>query len=282
MTQSSIPAVALELASARVAHGPFDTFYLHVGTGSPVLLIHGSGPGVSGRANWQGLMASRLSARYRFIAPDVVGFGATAHAPGTELTHDTRVDQLIGFLDAMALDSVDVIGNSMGGALALALAHRYPHRVHRMVLMGTMGIDFPLPDGLDAVWGYTPSIEALEHILTLFAYNRALITDDLVRLRYKASAVPDVAQRYSQAFPAPRQCHIDAMALPPETLETITTPTLLIHGRDDQVIPMEHTSRRLLDLLPNADLLVLTRCGHWTQIERAADFQHHIDAFFTP
>lgn len=279
MTGSVLTAPTGELGSARAQHGPFDTHYLDVGTGRPVLLVHGSGPGVSGRANWQGLLGSDLASRYRLLAPDVVGFGATRHAEGTELTHDTRVRQLVGFLDALGLDTVDVVGNSMGGGLALALAHRHPQRVRRMVLMGTVGIDFPITPGLDEVWGYTPSPEGMARLMRLFAYDQGLVTDELVRLRHEASAVPDVQQRYAEAFAAPRQRHVAAMALGEAELATIATPTLLVHGRDDQIVPLAATSLRLVDILPAADLVVFSRCGHWTQIERAADFRRQVEGF---
>ncbi len=270
-----------DLLSARVEHAEFDTHYLEAGSGSPVLLIHGSGPGVSGRANWQGLMRSPLRERYRLLAPDVAGFGATRARTGIELTHDTRVNHLVGFLDMLRLDRVDVVGNSMGGGLALALAHRHPERVRRMVLMGTVGISFPISPGLDRVWGYTPSVDNMRELMRLFAYNQGLVTEELIQLRFEASAVPDVQERYAEAFAAPRQRHLDAMALAEADLARIDVPTLLVHGRDDQIIPLEATSLRLLEILPSADLVVFSRCGHWTQIERAQDFQRQVDGFFS-
>lgn len=281
MSVSSTAVTTDELSSARVQHGEFDSHYLEAGSGSPVLLIHGSGPGVSGRANWQGLMRSPLRERYRLLAPDVVGFGATRAPTGIELTHDTRVRHLVGFLDAVGLDRVDVVGNSMGGGLALALAHRHPERVRRMVLMGTVGIRFPISPGLDRVWGYTPSVENMRELMRLFAYNQGLVTEELIQLRFEASAVPDVQERYAEAFAAPRQRHLDAMALSEAELAQIDVPTLLVHGRDDQIIPLEATSLRLLEILPTADLVVFSRCGHWTQIERARDFQRQVDGFFS-
>jgi pimeloyl-ACP methyl ester carboxylesterase len=272
--------VADELVSARVQHGPFETHYLESGRGTPVLLVHGSGPGVSGRANWQGLMRSPVAADHRLLAPDVVGFGETRAGEDIELDHDTRVEHLLGFLDALGLDRVDVVGNSMGGALALALAHRYPQRVRRMVLMGTVGIDFPITDGLDRVWGYTPSRDSMAALMRLFAYDQSLVTDELIELRFRATEVGDVQQRYARAFAAPRQRHIEAMALTEDQLRGIETPTLLVHGRDDQIIPLEATSQRLVGILPAADLVVFGRCGHWTQIERAVDFQRQVAGFF--
>lgn len=279
---STAPAPAADdLGSARVRHGEFDTHYLQTGTGRPVLLIHGSGPGVSGRANWQGLLRSGLPSGGRLLAPDVIGFGRTRRSGDGPPDHDSRVRQLVGFLDALGLGPVDVVGNSMGGGLALALAHRHPERVRRMVLMGTVGIGFPITPGLDRVWGYTPStLRNMAEVVSMFAYDQALITDDLVRLRFEASAVPEVREPYEAAFAAPRQRHLDAMALSEDELRTVTTPTLLVHGRDDRIIPLAATSLRLVEILPAADLVVFSRCGHWTQIERAEDFRRQVDGFF--
>ena len=281
MTTTATIHTADDLVSGRIAHGAHDTHYLETGAGSPVLLVHGSGPGVSGRANWQGLMRSPVRQGRRLIAPDVLGFGQTRASKDTELSHDNRVRHLVGFLDALGLDRVDIVGNSMGGALALALASRHPERVRRLVLMGTVGISFPITPGLDRVWGYTPAPDNMREIMRLFAYDQALISEELIQLRYEASAVPDVQQPYATAFAAPRQRHIEAMALSESELAQIEAPTLLVHGRDDQIIPLEATSLRLVRLLPRADLVVFSRCGHWTQIERAHDFQRQVDGFLT-
>jgi pimeloyl-ACP methyl ester carboxylesterase len=266
----------------RIRRGEFETAYLDSGRGSPVVLIHGSGPGVSGRANWQGTMScsSLLAGRHRLIAPDVVGFGQTSAEPGVSLDHEARVRQLIGFLEACELGPVDLVGNSMGGGLALAIAHRRPDLVRRMVLMGSVGIRFPISPGLDRVWGYTPSLANMAELVGLFAHDPGLMTDELIRLRYEASTVPGVQERYAEAFAAPRQRHVDAMALTDEQLGEIQTPTLLLHGAQDAVIPVESTSLELVRRLPNADLVVFGRCGHWTQIERAPAFQRALRDFF--
>ncbi|WP_214366311.1 alpha/beta fold hydrolase [Pseudonocardia sp. H11422] len=285
MNAPTSAGLAVDPGRAEVEHDGFCTSYHDVGSHRhgggrpPLLLVHGSGPGVSALANWRGTLASPLAEDHRLIAPDVAGFGRT-HTD-RELTHETRVRHLIGFLDALGLDRVDVVGNSMGGALALALAHRCPARVRRMVLMGTVGIGFPLSDGLDRVWGYEPSIEAMGELVELFAHDRDLVGPDLVRMRYEASIAPGVHERYAAAFAAPRQRHIDTMALSEEELRTIETPIRLLHGAEDRVIPLEATSLRLVRLLPRADLVVFSRCGHWTQIERASDFVRELATFFT-
>lgn len=267
------------LAQSRLAHDGFDTAYLEAGQGRPLLLVHGSGPGVSGRVNWQGTMGSELAGSHRMLAPDVVGFGETRGPADLPLDHESRVAHLISFLDAVGLEQVDLVGNSMGGALALAIAHRRPERVRRMVLMGTVGISFPITRGLDQVWGYEPSLANMEELVRLFAYDESLMTPELVRARYEASVVPGVQERYAAAFAAPRQRHLDAMALTEDQLRSIQTPTLLVHGANDRIIPVGATSQRLVHILPHADLVVFGRCGHWTQIERASDFRREVQAF---
>lgn len=277
MTTTS-PAVLVE---QQLEHDGYTTAYLDQGSGVPILLIHGSGPGVSGRANWQGLFSSQLADGFRLVAPDVVGFGNTVAPEGTVLDHESRIRHLVAFLDSLGLERVHLLGNSMGGALSLALAARHPERVGRMVLMGAAGISFPLTPALDQVWGYTPSEENARAMMGVFAYDQGLITDALVQLRLAASLVPGVQERYAAAFAAPRQRHIDAMALTEEQLARIAAPTLLLHGAQDQVIPVEQTSLRLVQLLPDAELKVYGRCGHWTQIERAADFARDVTEFFS-
>ena len=268
------------LVEQTLEHDGYSTAFLEHGSGPPVLLIHGSGPGVSGRANWQGTMTGALAQRFTMIAPDVVGFGNTRTPTDAVPDHEARVTHLLAFLDARGLERVDLVGNSMGGSLALAVAARRPDRVRRMVLMGSVGVDFTLTPGLDAVWGYTPSAANMRELMRLFAYDQGLITDQLVELRYEASAVPDVYERYASAFAAPRQRHVDSMALSPDQLRAIAVPTLLVHGREDLVVPVE-TSLSLVHLLPDADLKIYGRCGHWTQIERAADFQHDVAEFLS-
>jgi 2-hydroxymuconate-semialdehyde hydrolase len=269
------------LADRGISHDGFSTNFLQNGSGPAVLLVHGSGPGVSARANWHGTMTGPLAGRFTMIAPDVAGFGGTRTPPGMPLDHASRVGHLLAFLDALEIGRVDVIGNSMGGALALAVAARRPDRVRRLVLMGSAGIGFPLTPGLDAVWGYQPSVAGMRALMRLFAYDQALVGDELVQLRYQASAAPGVQERYAEAFAPPRQRHVDAMALTPDQLRAITAPTLLVHGSEDRVVPLEMTSLRLVRLLPDCDLKVYGRCGHWTQIERAADFQRDVGEFLS-
>jgi 2-hydroxymuconate-semialdehyde hydrolase len=252
--------------------GDFTLNYHDVGEGAgdPVLLIHGSGPGVTAWANWRGIIPV-LSQKARVIAPDMLGFGYTQCPDHLKLTPVVWVESLIVLLDALKIRKVSVVGNSFGGAIALALAKAHPERVNRLVLMGAAGINAPISEGLEKVWGYTPSLEAMKALMEVFAYDHSIITDDLVRMRYEASIRADVQPRFARLFPAPRQQGVEMLALAESDLAAITHKTLLIHGLNDQVIPVEW-SRRMKSLLPNSTLHEFDQCGHWVQIEKAAQF----------
>lgn len=257
-------------AGRTVSCGGIATNLHDVGAGRPVLLLHGSGPGVSAWANWR-LTLPALAERHRVIAPDMVGFGMTERPEGIAYGLDTWVAHALGVLDALEVEQVDLVGNSFGGALALALAIRHPRRVRRLVLMGSVGVPFPITDGLDAVWGYEPSIEAMRTLLDLFAFDRGLVNDELAELRYKASIRPGYQESYAAMFPAPRQRWVDAMASPEDAIAALPHRTLILHGREDKVIPPAN-ALRLFDLIPDAQVHMFGRCGHWTQIEHAGRF----------
>ncbi|MCY1500644.1 2-hydroxymuconate semialdehyde hydrolase [compost metagenome] len=208
----------------------------------------------------------------------MLGFGYTRCPQERVLDPDAWVAQLIGLLDALNIPTVSVVGNSFGGAIALALAHRHPERVRKLVLMGAVGLSFPISEGLNKVWGYQPSIAAMRELMGVFAYDQGLINDDLVRMRYEASVRDDVQTRFEQLFPEPRQRGVEMLALPEQALRELPHDTLIIHGRDDKVIPLE-VSERLLRLIPHAQMHVFGECGHWVQIERAQAFSRLLTEF---
>ena len=266
--------IGLSIESAGI-----QTNYHDVGEGPPVLLIHGSGPGVSAWANWRTVLPG-LSQNFRVIAPDIVGFGYTERPADTTYGAEVWLQHLLDFLDALGLEKVSVVGNSFGGALALQLATTASERVDRLVLMGSVGVPFELTAGLDAVWGFEPSLEAMRELIDIFTYGDGPVNDDLAQLRLDAATRPGVQEAYSQMFPAPRQEGVDAMSLDEQTIAALQHETLIVHGRDDRVIPLE-TSLRLLQLIDHSQLHVFSQCGHWVQIEHGERFVGLVDAFLT-
>ena len=263
------PMSSPEIGKSILVNG-INVNYHDQGSGFPITLIHGSGPGVSAWANWR-LIIPVLAQQARVIAPDMLGFGFTQRVAGQNYSMDIWVEQTLGLLDALGIEQTDLVGNSFGGALALAFAIRYPNRVRRLVLMGSVGVPHEITPGLDAVWGYEPSFENMRKIMDLFAFNRHLVNDELAMLRYKASIQEGFQESFSAMFPAPRQRWVDAMCSPEAAIKALPHETLIVHGRDDLIIPLI-TSTTLANWIPKAQLHVFGQCGHWTQIEHSARF----------
>ena len=266
-----------EIGQSITAAGIRTNYHDSGGAGTPVLLIHGSGPGVSAWANWR-LVMPALAQQARVIAPDMVGFGYTERPQGFVYNMDAWVRQAVGLLDALGIERTDLVGNSFGGGLSLALAIAHPERVRRLVLMGSAGVSFPLTEGLDAVWGYTPSVENMRAIMDYFAFDQGLMSDDLARLRFEASIRPGFQESFAAMFPAPRQRWIEALASAEADIRALPHQALVIHGREDRVIPLA-TSMTLSSWIQRSQLHVYGQCGHWTQIEHAARFARLVGDF---
>ena len=260
-----------------ISAGGIATNYHDAGKGNPVVLIHGSGPGVTAWANWRTVIP-KLSEAFRVIAPDMAGFGYTARTADAVYDLDSWVTHALEFLDALGIGRTHIVGNSFGGALAIALAIRAPERVERLVLMGSAGLEFEITPGLEAVWGYQPAVENMHHLVDLFTYDKKYLTDDLVRMRYEASIRPGYQESYARMFPTPRQNGVRLLASPEDRIAALGHETLIVHGRDDRVIPLE-SSYRLHHLIAGSELHVFGRCGHWTQIEHNARFCRLVSDF---
>jgi pimeloyl-ACP methyl ester carboxylesterase len=270
-------STATKAESKFVQVNGYRTHYLERGGGAPVVLLHGSGPGVTAESNWSATIPA-LARRYRVLAPELVGFGATQRAVDLEYRLSTWVDHLIGFLDALDIASASIVGNSLGGVVSLFTAFQHPARIRRMVLMGSPGIGMRMTEGLKALRAYEPSLDAMRNLLRgHFAHDPAIATEELVRRRYEASARPGEQENY-RAIHKGQQAGDNPM-LTEDMVRGITAPTLLVHGRDDRVLSAE-ISWNMARLMPAADLHVFHDCGHWAQLEHADEFNTLVGDFF--
>lgn len=274
MTQTERP----EIGSTVDANG-IKTNYLEAGEGPAVILIHGSGPGVTAYANWR-LVLPALSQSFHVVAPDMVGFGFSERPSDVTYGVQTWADQTVGLMDSLGIQKASLVGNSFGGAIALRIAAQHAERVDSLVLMGSMGVDFAISEGLERVWGYEPSFENMRKVLDVFAYNRELVPDELAEVRYRASMQPGFQESYAAMFPPPRQRWVDAMRTGDDEIRQLRHRTLIVHGREDKVIPLE-TSIKLVQLIDDAELHVYPHCGHWTMIERSDDFNRLVHDFLS-
>lgn len=247
------------------------TNYHDHGAGSAVVLLHGSGPGVSAWTNWKRVMPA-LSDRFRVIAPDMAGFGYTERDPAIHYDIKFWVRHLVGILDSLELGKVSLVGNSFGGSLALAATARHPDRFERLVLMGTPCDRFTMTPGLRAGWDYVPSKDNMRKAMEHFPFDPAFITDELVEDRYQASMIPGAQEGLRKLLAKPAdEGETELSGMPEHVVANIQHPTLVLHGREDRVIPVE-MGLKLGRAMPNAELHMFGRCGHWVQAERFDDF----------
>ena len=256
---------------SRITAFDIDTNYHDAGHGPAVVFLHGSGPGVSAWTNWKRVMPATCF-DLRCTAPDMAGFGYTERKDGLAYDIKTWVKHLIGFLDALGLERVSLVGNSFGGSLSLAAAARFPERFERIVLMGTPCDKFMMTPGLRAGWDYVPSRENMRTTMAHFPYDPAFITDELVEDRYQASLIPGAQEGLRKLLAKPNEDGETPLSgMPESVVANIEHPTLVLHGREDRVIPVE-MGIRLGRVMPNAELHMFGKCGHWVQAERHDDF----------
>jgi pimeloyl-ACP methyl ester carboxylesterase len=279
VTSTAQHAQTGDAAALTIDAGGIATNYHDVGPkdGTPLLMLHGSGPGVSAWANWRLNMQALAGKGHRVLAPDLVGFGYTQRPDDVYYSLDSWREHVWAFLDAMDVRRTAIVGNSLGGRIALHMAAQHPDRVERMVLMGAPGVGMTLTPGLKALRAYTPSLENMRRmLLDCFAVDKSIITDDLVKTRYDASMEPGAFEAYTDMF---SERHAGSqLGITEDEVRAIGTRALLLHGREDQVVPVE-VAWNMVRLLPDADLSVFAHCGHWTQIERAGDFNEVVGQF---
>lgn len=252
---------------------------LEAGTGPAVLLLHGSGPGTTGVGAWS-RTADLLGGSHRLLAPDHEGFGRTPLRAGARGGLRSWKQTAAGLMEVLGHRSYAVVGHSMGGAVALALAAAHPDRVTGVVAVATMGAPgAPLSEDLDALWAAPPGEEGARDMLSRLFLDQSLVTDEAVGQR--AEAMRAGATDYAQLFPPPRARWVDDLTLSPELLAEVTAPVLLVHGANDRLTPLQPSTLPLLQHLADVRLHVFGRCGHVPSVEHADEFHRVLQAFLT-
>lgn len=287
MTTTTGASTTTDVTHEHVSVNGMEVMVHRAGAGKEQALVflHGGGPGATGWSNWRHALPA-LGGQYDCIAPDWVGFGDSHHpdpAPGDPRAWNRlRIDMVTGLLDELGIERASLVGNSLGGAISLHLLMEAPHRFERAVLMGTAGgpsSHHPRQEVLKMVTFYNdPSPEALARLYSWFIYDLDRFDgdlDEIARDRFVQTMRPEVRRSYQAMFSGPLM-----LSLPESALRRITHPILLVHGRDDAVNPLEDSVYFLREL-PNAELFVFPRCGHWTQLEYPEKFHNLLDQFFT-
>jgi len=270
---------ALHEQTVNVAGKPI--FVAEAGDGLPVVMLHGGGPGASGVSNYSRNIDS-LADHFRVIVPDLPGYGRSAKGVDQSDPFGYLADMIRGLLDELGVGTACLVGNSYGGAAALRLALDTPQRVGKLVLMGPGGIGTTRgapTAGLKSLLAYYggdgPSRDKLEtFIRNYLVYEGACVPDSLIDTRYAASVDPEVVadpplRRPSGPTALRTLWRMDLTR--DKRLKHLQTPTLVLWGRDDNV-NRPSGGPMLANLMPNAELVMTSRTGHWMQWERAELF----------
>ena len=257
------------------------------GDGPTVVMLHGGGPGASGVSNYSRNIDA-LAQSHRVIVPDMPGYGrSTKHVDHSD-PFGYLADMIRGLLDEMGIATAHLIGNSYGGAAALRLALDTPHRAGKLVLMGPGGIGTTrgLPTaGLKSLLSYYggegPSREKLAaFIRTYLVYDGTAVPDELIDLRYQASIDPEVVADPPLQRPKGLRTLVRMDLTRDKRLKHLPNPTLVLWGRDDKV-NRPSGGPLLLNLMPNAELVMTSHTGHWMQWERADLFNQLVTEFLS-
>lgn len=272
----------IEIESRSVEFDGLNIHYEQSGSGPALIFVHGGGPGSSGLSNFSRNMAA-FADRYRVIAIDLPGYGQSTKLKISEPLWGYYAKVLAGFIDALGLGKAHLVGNSLGGASALKTALDFPEKVDRLVLMGPGGgyslFDKQPSDGIRSlVTFYTPpgpSMDRLRQFLSYLVYDPSSVTDDLLQQRLDRAMDPETAE-YMPLRVGPNTAPIEDLWR--ERLDKLPHETLIVWGREDRVNPLDQ-SLILMRQIPNARLLVMPKCGHWAQWEKADEFNRTVAAF---
>ncbi|XRQ04754.1 alpha/beta fold hydrolase [Actinomadura welshii] len=262
--------------------------YHEAGDGPPLLMLHGSGPGVTGWRNFRGNLPV-FAEHFRCLVLEFPGFGVS---DPTEEHPMMAAGGAIGrFLKGLGLDRVDVVGNSMGGIIGAQFALRRPERVGRLVTVGGIGPNIFSPNGSEGIrllmeFTDDPSRERLVRWLRAMVHDQRLVTEELIEERWEQATDPgtlaSARRMYGSKAMAARAKAMAQSDEPPywAMLHRLQAETLITWGRDDRVSPVD-MALVPMRTIPDAQVTIFPNCGHWVMIEQKAAWESAVLAFLT-
>lgn len=259
--------------------GGYDIHVKEKGSGTPVVFIHGSGPGASGLSNFRQNVDAFVDAGYRVILPDLIGYGASSKPEGIDYSLQLFTDTLYDALQQHGIDRAVLVGNSLGGGIAIQMTLDHPEMPIAFIMMAPGCIQE------QASYFTMPGIAKMKSSFGSDDFNREeqrRLIQNLVHPDY-APQITDalVDERYGVASQQPKDV-LARMVTPnlgPE-LSKLTQPVLVLWGLNDEFCP-ESGARLFLEQCDNARAMTFNRVGHWVQLERADEFNHHSLGFLS-
>ncbi|SDI75623.1 alpha/beta fold hydrolase [Pseudomonas panipatensis] len=271
--------------SRTVTVGGRQIFLTEKGAGHPLLMLHGGGPGASGISNYSRNMDA-LAEHFRVLVVDMPGYGKSTKGVDRSDPFGDLAGAMLGLLDVLGIRSTHVVGNSLGGACALRMALDAPSRVSALVLMGPGGVNttrgLPTP-GLKLLLNYYkdngPSREKITRFIRDYlVYDGSRVSDAMIEERYQSSIDPEVIKAPPLRGPKNLRAALRMDFTRDPRLPACQVPTLVLWGVDD-LVNRPSGGRTLLERMPNCDLHLFSKTGHWVQWERADEFNAFTTAF---
>lgn len=280
-----MPNPSLNVVSESVEFSGGKLHYHEAGEGPCILFLHGSGPGVTGLANFEGNLPA-FAESFRCLVIDFPGYGASDPVEGDPIAG--CVASAVGLLDALGVERAHIIGNSLGGIVGSQVAAQHGERVDRFVTIGGIGLNLfsPFPgEGLNLLTAFAeePTRERMQEWLSSMVFDQSLVTDELVERRFKQATDPVTlattrAMYSKKSMAALTDFRSEMPTAMLSHLAAIQRPTLIAWGRDDRVTPMD-IGLIPMRIIPDCELHVFSRCGHWVMIERKQAFESLVCSF---
>ena len=248
---------------APVAGATQRIHYHEQGQGEVVIFLHGAGGGASGYSNFKGNYPEFAKAGYRTIVPDLLGYGLSSKPDIAQYDLDFFVAGVEGMVDALGLKNITLLGNSLGGAVALGYALAYPDEVSRLILMAPGGVEdldtyLAMPGIANMFQIYQSGktgAEAMRAVMTMQLFDPSLLTDEIINERAPIAATQTQAARSVLKVPNLT-----------DRLHELKCPVFGFWGVNDHFNPVGGATK-LLDNCPQARMVLVNRCGHWVQVE---------------
>jgi 4,5:9,10-diseco-3-hydroxy-5,9,17-trioxoandrosta-1(10),2-diene-4-oate hydrolase len=262
----------LREATYRVSGG-YDIHISEAGSGPAVVFMHGSGPGASGVSNFRQNIGAFVGAGYRVILADLIGYGGSSKPEGIDYTLALFTDTLYEALQAHGVERASLIGNSLGGGVAIQMTLDHPEFTDKLILMAPGSVAeqasyFTMPGIAKMASGFgSPDFNLDEQRRLVgnlvhpdFVPN---ITDALVEERFAVARTQpkDVLARMRTPNLGPR-------------LGELKQAIFVLWGLDDEFCPESH-ARLFLDACENVRAITFGRTGHWVHVERASEFNSY-------
>ena len=235
-----------------------------------VVYLHGSGPGASGYSNFKGNYPALVQAGYRCVIPDLIGYGFSDKPTDVDHPLSFFVQCVKQTLDCAGVGRCTVVGNSLGGAIAIGLALEYPQLVQKLVLMAPGGLselhDYQQMPGMQKMFKVFGSGEPVtaEVMKDLFAtglmYDPKYATDDLVAERMQIMQIMNGHVMATMKVPVLTQ-----------RLGELACPVLAFWGLDEKMMP-ENGIMALARNTRRLRLVLVSECGHWVMVEHEGMF----------